>query len=307
MTLHSTFPSDRLAIGIDLGGTQVKGALVDRESGEILRTALLPTRDGEFEDGKPVFAMQVAGIIAELETGGARLPAGLAAPGLAAPHGRCITWMPGRMRGLEGFDWPRFLQRGIRVINDAQAALLGEVWTGAAKGCRDVFMVTLGTGVGGAVLSGGRLLTGASGRGGHLGHICVDVNAPRDVFHTPGSLEAMLGNATLRQRTGGRFASTLELVQAAQSGDAEAMLEWRESVRRLAAALASLVNVLDPEVIILGGGIATGAGDALMRPLEQFMDDYEWRPGGLRVPLKMASAGEWAGALGAVNGLRLAV
>lgn len=301
-------PSNRLAIGIDLGGTQVKGALVDRENGEILSTALLPTRDGEFENGLPVFAMQVAEMVAGLESiaGSSPLHVGLAAPGIAAPHGRCISWMPGRMHGLEGLDWPDFLERKTRVLNDAQAALLGEVWTGSAKGCQDVFMVTLGTGVGGAVLTGGRLLTGAAGRGGHLGHMCVDVNAPRDVFHTPGSLEAMLGNATVKQRTGGRFLSTLELVQAAQSGDEEAERFWQESVRKLAAALASLINILDPEVILLGGGIASGAGLALLEPLEHWMKQYEWCPGGLRVPLKMASAGEWAGALGAVSGLLLA-
>lgn len=298
----------RLAIGIDLGGTLVKGALVDGTSGEILHTVLKPTRDGEFANEQPVFASQVAGIVAELESaaGSSPLPVGLAAPGIAAPHGRCITWMPGRMHGLEGFDWPQFLNRETRVLNDAQAALLGEVWVGAARGCQDVFMITLGTGVGGAVLAGGRLLTGASGRGGHLGHICVDVNAPKDVFHTPGSLEAMLGNSTVRERTRGRFASTHELVQAAQAGDEEARLTWLESVRRLAAALASLVNVLDPEVIILGGGIAAGAGLALMQPLEKFMDEYEWRPAGRRVPMQIASAGEWAGALGAVKNIQLA-
>ena len=145
---------------------------------------------------------------------------------------------------------------------------------------------------------------GASGRGGHLGHMCVDVNAPKDVFNTPGSLEAMIGNATVRERSGGRFASTLELVQAAQSGDEAAMRAWHDSVRKLAAALVSLVNVFDPEVIILGGGIASGAGTALLEPLERWLDEYEWRPGGLKVPLKMASAGEWAGALGVVRGLR---
>lgn len=93
---------------------------------------------------------------------------GLAAPGLAAPDGRCITWMPGRMHGLEGLDWTTRLGRPVKVLNDAQAALLAEVAFGAARGCRDVFLLTLGTGtgVGGAVWSGGRLLTGATGRAG---------------------------------------------------------------------------------------------------------------------------------------------
>lgn len=289
------------AIGIDLGGTNIKAALVDTQSARVVATLSRPTRDGEFEDGVPRFARTVREIVTELEAqAGMQLRVGLSAPGLANPNGRCIDWMPGRMHGLEAFDWPAFLQRDCRVLNDAHAALLGEVWAGAAQNCQDAFMLTLGTGVGGAIYSGGRLLRGRIGRAGHLGHITLDVNAPCDVFGTPGSLETMIGNQTIAIRGGGKYATTHALIDAYAAGDVEATQIWRESVRQLAAAIASLINILDPECVIIGGGIATGAGERLFNPLADFLDDYEWRPGGHQARIVPALLGDSAGCLGSV-------
>lgn len=291
-----------LSIGIDLGGTNIKAALIDRSSASLIASISRPTLDGEFVGDEPRFAHTVRDIVHELEAkaGQGKLSVGLSAPGLANRNGRCIDWMPGRMHGLEKLDWSAFLDREVRVLNDAHAALLGEVWIGAAKCCQDVFMITLGTGVGGAVLSEGRLLKGHIGRGGHLGHITVDANASKDIFNTPGSLESFLGNKTLQERGAGKYANTHVLVAAAASGDAQAKALWLESVRYLAVGIVSLVNVLDPELVILGGGIASGAGEHLMQPLQSYLDDFEWTPGGHRVRLALATAGEWAGAYGCV-------
>ncbi|MEN3941997.1 ROK family protein [Prosthecobacter sp. SYSU 5D2] len=300
-----THLSSNLAIGIDLGGTNIKAALIDCGSGQLITSLSRPTLDGEFEDKVPRFALTIRDIIEEFESraGQSNLPVGLSAPGLANPAGHCIDWMPGRMHGLEKLDWPAFLQRRVNVLNDAHAALLGEVWTGAAKGCQDVFMITLGTGVGGAVFSDGRLLKGAIGRAGHLGHIATDVNAPVDLYGNPGSLEAAIGNNTIQARGEGRYATTHALLDAVSAGNAHAEKVWGESVRCLAAAIGSLINVLDPQLVILGGGIATGAGDRLLNPLATYLDIYEWRPGGHRVRLALASLGDEAGAVGAVRSL----
>jgi glucokinase len=207
------------------------------------------------------------------------------------------------MHGLEKFDWPAFLAREVRVLNDAHAALLGEAWVGSARGCQDVIMLTLGTSVGGAILSGGKLIRGHIGRGGHLGHISIHADGEQDAFQTPGSLDSFLGNHTVSERTAGRYESTHALVAAALAGEPDARVIWDASVRRLAVAMASLVNVLDPERVILGGGISAGAGDALLLPLQAYLDQFEWRPGGHRVRLMLASAGEWAGAFGSVHQL----
>lgn len=295
-------PAMKPAIGIDLGGTNIKAALIDCERGQAIATLSRPTRDGESDGAVPMFAAGVQEVVRDLEAraGKGRLEVGLSAPGLADPAGRCIKWMPGRMHGLENFDWPEFLGRRTVVLNDAQAALLGEVWIGAAHGCRDAFMLTLGTGVGGAVYSGGRLMKGAIGRAGHLGHITVDAHGPKDVFNTPGSLEAAVGNQTIGERGGGKYANTHDLIRAADDGDQAAQRIWLESVRKLAAGIVSLINVLDPEIVVLGGGIAVGAGLRLLEPLERFLDDYEWRPGGHRVRIVPAQAGDMAGCFGSV-------
>jgi glucokinase len=213
---------------------------------------------------------------------------------------RCIHHMPGKLPGLEGLVWQDFLgfSKPIRVLNDAHAALLGEVWLGAAKSMRDVILLTLGTGVGGAALADGRLLRGRTGRAGHFGHLSIHADGPLDIFNTPGSLEDAIGNQSLGARSGGRFRSTADLVAAVKSGDAHAAGIWQKSIRDLAAGVTSLINSFDPEAVVIGGGIAE-AGDDLFLPLAAELDRIEWRPDGIRVPILRATLGDRAGACGA--------
>jgi glucokinase len=186
----------------------------------------------------------------------------------------------------------------VFVLNDAHAALLGELWQGAAKGYSNVVLLTLGTGVGGAVLANGHLLKGHIGRAGHLGHISVNSDGAPDIVGTPGSLEEMIGNYNIAERTAGRFNSTRELVEAHLNGDAAATRIWLRSVFHLAAAIASFINAFDPEIVVIGGGIAQ-AGPALFEPLAEYLDRFEWRPMGVRVPVRIAALGDRAGAIGA--------
>jgi glucokinase len=186
------------------------------------------------------------------------------------------------------------------VLNDAHAALLGEAWVGAARGREHVVLLTLGTGVGGAIMTDGRLLRGTIGRAGHLGHACLDIDGPPSITGMPGAIEVMVGDCTLGGRSGGRFKSTKDLVAAHLVGDAGATRIWLRSVRALGCAIASYVNILDPEIVVLAGGI-TLAGEALLKPLRMVLDEVEWRPGGHAVPVVFAELGEWAGALGAAR------
>lgn len=285
------------ALGIDLGGSSVKAVAVTDE-GRLLDEVNIPFDvSGELD-----WARQIQRIVQELEMkqGNPAQAIGISAPGLVAADGHSIAVMPGRLHGLENLDWTKFLHRQsvIPVLNDAQAALLGESWLGAARGFLNVFMLTLGTGVGGAAMVDGRLLKGALGRAGHLGHISLNLDGPRDVCGMPGSLEVMIGNCTIEPRTGGRFRTTHDLVQAHQRGDAGATHLWLQSVRALGAAVASLINVLDPEAVIIGGGIAR-AGETLFHPLEKFVRDMEWKVGPSPVKIMPALLGELAGAYGA--------
>lgn len=284
-------------IGLDLGGTNIKGlALTVR--GRILAEVMIPTGDAR----QAIWLDNVERALIQLQEMTRLKPMfiGVAAPGLAARNQRSIAFMPGRLPGLEGLDWQKHLKvsHPVPVLNDAQAALLGEVWRGAARGLRNVLLLTLGTGVGGAAMVDGHLLQGHLGRAGHLGHISLDPQGPPDITRTPGSLEDAIGDATVRMRSRGRFASTRQLVAASRRGDASARRVWLASVRALAAGIASLINVLDPEAVVLGGGMAQ-AGSALFQPLRKFLNQFEWRPGDARVRIVPAELGERAGAFGA--------
>lgn len=289
------------ALGIDVGGTSLKAVAVARNGTVWRRTHRANDRGDCATDG---WARAARELLAEAIAGQGGEPAaiGLCAPGLAAADGRSIAHLPGKLTGVEGLDWTEALgwPRPVPVLNDAHAALLGEAWVGAARGRRHVVMLTLGTGVGGAVMCDGRLLRGALGRAGHIGHLSLDPEGPASIVGMPGAIEMMVGDCTVAARTGGRFACTADLVAAHRAGDAAATEVWRRSVRALACALGSSINLFDPELIVLGGGIAQ-AGEALLAPLAGEMPRYEWRPGGRSVPIVCATLGEWAGACGAAR------
>ena len=283
-------------LGIDIGGTDVKAAALTLE-GRQIDNFLSPT-----EVSAKDFVLSTKDLIGKisLKYGGAPLAIGIASPGLAAKDGRSIAWMQGRMEMIQGVDWTQCLDSPtlIPVLNDAHAALIGEVWQGAAKDCKDVVMLTLGTGVGGAAMTDGALLRGHLGRAGHLGHISLDSGGKLDIVNTPGSLEDAIGNCTIAERSEGRFADTEQLVKAFLQGNEFAVNLWNRTIRDLAAGIASFINILDPEVVILGGGMIA-AGDALFSLLEIEMNRVEWRPTGSKVRIVPAQLGSFAGAYGA--------
>lgn len=282
-------------LGIDLGGTSIKAVAVTAGGKKVAEA------NETFIDADMEWARKIRTLVERMQhEAGPATGIGLSAPGLAARDGRSIAVMPGRLAGLEGLDWTDYLgaARPVPVLNDAHAALVGEVWLGAARGLRNVILLTLGTGVGGAAMVDGHLLRGAIGRAGHFGHSVIDWQGPPDSTGCPGALELAIGNKTLPERTGGRFQTTHELVAAHLAGDAGATQLWLHSVRALGCGIGSLVNVLDPEAVIIGGGIAR-AGAALFGPLEKFLREVEWQPGGQRVKILPAQLGELAGAFGA--------
>jgi glucokinase len=297
-----TQKTDTIAIGLDIGGTETKAVVVDAKGAVLTRGSeptALPGRAGRGD------------VIARLRDRIERLRAtvgkpiehiGIAIPGMASHDERSAQWLPKDKLSLEGvnftdaFGW----LRPVPVLNDAHAALLGEVWCGGAAAKRDVVLLTLGTGVGGAILADGQLVRGAMGRGGHLGHIGIGTNSPKSVCGMPGSLEESIGDVSIARRSAGRFTKTRALVEAAAAGDADAARIWDQSMKDLAYAIASFINMLDPEVIVISGGIAK-AGDALFMPLAKHLAPIEWKPTGTGVPIVPATLGEWAGAIGAAS------
>ena len=286
-----------ITIGIDLGGTRIKGVLLDTGTGKVLHKQILPTNDGENGNWKAIVAQMVAdlkAVSAESIDG-----IGLAAPGLPTADNQAVACMPGRLQGLEGFDWSGWLGEPVRVLNDAHAALMAEARFGAARSVRNALMITLGTGVGGGLLVNGQLYQGFFQMAGHLGHITVDADSEQpDITNMPGSLEDAIGNVTVSRRSYGRYQTTHELVEAYRQGEPIATLVWLTSVRRLAVGIASMANLFSPETVILGGGLVQ-AGDALFGPLQTFLDLFEWRPAGKKTTIVKAHYEDWAGAIGA--------
>ncbi len=286
-----------LAIGIDLGGTRIKGVAADIQ-GNILHKLYMPTNDGSDAIWKTAVAQTVNELLIKINSDNTTV--GISAPGLPADDNTSIAYMPGRMQGLENFSWREFLQRPTYVLNDAVAALLAEATSGAAKNKKNVVMLTLGTGVGGAILIDGKPYQGNFNKAGHFGHMVINDEGDCDVTGMPGSLEECMGNCTIEKRSGGKFASTQDMLTAYKHGDSLAKEVWLKSVKQLAIALASITNILSPEVIVLGGGIAE-CGATLFEPLNEFMAEFEWRAGGNKVEIVKAVHSDLAGAVGAAS------
>src|SRR5690554_2395669 len=288
------------AIGIDLGGNNVKGVLINGK-GEILYRAFQPIDEsdtGNSGDWKKI----VARMVGELKSkkGGMVDAIGLAAPGLPNKANSCIQVMPTRLAGLENLNWGEFLlEKEVWVLNDAHAALMAEARFGTGKGLKNLVMLTLGTGVGGGILINGELYQGNDQMAGHLGHMTLDINKEDPgITGMPGTLESAMGEDTVSKRSFGRFHSTPELVAAYQRGEPFATYVWLDAVRKLALGLCSLCNLLSPDLIILGGGI-TKAGKSLYRPLADFKDVYEWKNVGKKILVEQAHYHDKAGAVGA--------
>lgn len=284
-----------ITIGIDLGGSRIKAVAIDKQ-GNTVYQQYLPTNDGDDTVWKNAIYSAVQDVKSKLHCTYHTI--GISAPGLPNANNSAIAYMPGRLQGLENFEWTEFLNANTFVLNDAISAMMGETRFGAAKDRKNVVMITLGTGVGGAILIDGKPYQGSFNKAGHIGHMVIDSEGEQDIIGMPGSLEDAIGNCSIKKRTSGKFETTHQLLEAFRNGDSFAKEIWLTSVKKLAIGLASITNILSPEMIIIGGGIAE-AGNDLFEPLENFMDKYEWRAGGNQTEIVKAQYGDFSGAVGA--------
>jgi glucokinase len=279
-----------MTLGFDLGGTQIKAGLVDR-SGRVIasRKGATPSNVGLFRTMLEALATELMNESPEAITG-----AGFASKGIIDPGSTRVIANPGPTVFLEGHTLASLVSNALPSLcaiagdNDARAALAGEVKWGAAKGCADALMFTLGTGVGGGVLAGGRIVRGAGGIAGHLGHVSVDPWGADCICGGRGCIETMFSARAIESaadevvhrgvdsalRESPTRPPTCEHVFAlAQQGDAVARHIVDRAITALGAAIAGLAHALDPEVIIVGGQIAE-AGDFLFVKLREELD---WR------------------------------
>jgi len=278
-----------LLIGLDIGGTQIKAACVN-ESGSVVETRRVNTPASLIE-----FRQAVCGLLEELIASHANIRAvGIGCKGLINPHTSQVESLPGTLHYLEGQVLAEMLApvlpTGMMIVadNDARVALAGEMSWGAARRCRNALMLTLGTGVGGAILSDGRILRGTTGAAGHIGHLTVDPDGTLCICGNRGCLETVFSARVIEAQAfgaihrgvdsrllshGSKVPTCAEVFDLARHGDAVAGDIVRKATRVLGAAIAGLAFVLDPEIVILGGQISE-AGDVLLEPLRA---EITWR------------------------------
>ncbi|OFX03821.1 MAG: transcriptional regulator [Alphaproteobacteria bacterium RIFCSPHIGHO2_12_FULL_66_14] len=252
-----------MRIGIDLGGTKIEGLVLDKDGTERARLRV-PTPQTTYEDA----ITAIVDVVRELERkAGARCSVGLATPGATSPATSLIknansTRLNGRPLHR---DIERALGREVRMANDANCFAVSEATDGAAAGREIVFGVILGTGVGGGIAINGRPITGAQAIAGEWGH--NPLPNPRDderpgvrcYCGRTGCVETWLSGPALQrqfaERTGRNLRAT-DIAEAALAGDTEAVDQMELYCDRLARSLAVVINILDPDAIVLGGGLS---------------------------------------------------
>lgn len=285
--------------GIDLGGTQVRVALA-RSDGNLVasvktRTPLLRT---------PQALVDWAAEEIDRHRGREKVKSiAIGAPGpIDVKRGVLVNPpnLPWRNVPLAAM-LTRATGAQVHLANDADMAGLGEFQRGAGKGTRNLVYITWSTGVGGGLIIDGKLHRGAHGTAGEIGHMIIDPDGPLDACGQRGCLEAFCGGANLARATGHPAA---ELFAAAARGDRQARLVVQGAARYMGAALISLTNAVDPEMFVMGGGVARSW--ALVQPtmLETLRSSPFIKPA-RRPRLRRARLGDRAGQVGAVEWARL--
>lgn len=301
-------------VGVDVGGTNVRAAVVGAD-GSVDADVRSPRPDG-WRAAVATIADLVRGL-REDEPDVAAVGVGVA--GLVDAEGtlRYAPNIAGLVRAPVRAELAEAIRMPVVVDNDANAAAWGEAVHGAARGARHALMITLGTGIGGGIVAGGRVYRGAHGFAGEVGHFQVDRHGPRCACGDFGHWEARASGRALgrmgRERAAGgrlpgvlaRTGGDLEAItgmlvgDAALDGDADALDLVRDYAAEVAVGFAGLANILDPERIVVSGGLVR-LGEVLFAPLRdafaRHLEATELRP-----PIEVVAAelGEWAGVIGA--------
>ena len=306
-----------VVLGIDIGGNQIRAGMVNEE-GAILASRTTPT-PADLDTFLPSLQDAIRWLVESTD-----LPSGVGVgcKGTINPDTTCIESLHGHLHFLQGLRITDIVGLPLEVPvfadNDARVALAGEMVWGAARGRENVLMLTLGNGVGGAALVNGRLLRGHSGMAGHMGHLTVDPHGAICSCGSRGCLETVFSaraieaeawaavhrgcESVLTQlfREQPQLASCRTVFQAAREGDTVALSIVSRAIYNLGAAVAGLLHIFDPEIVILGGQVADAGADLLI-PLQ---DEVWARSRGLLgrdVPLVEQEVGDKSGIIGAAS------
>lgn len=305
-----------LVLAADLGGTNLRMAAVDRD-GVLQHSTREKTPESRTRDDVVGSIETLArGVLGKLGPNGAPQVLGLAAPAIISSADGRIFNSP-NLPELNDFDLAgelsRRLSMPVLLENDANAAAVGENWHGASRGADSAICITLGTGVGGGLIVFGKLLRGIDGTAGEIGHMTVEADGHPCGCGSTGCLEQYASATALvrmarelaEKHPGSSLASHPDLTAAAiydagKAGDTVAIEAFRSFGTYLGRTIAGLINVFNPEVVVLGGGAAAG-WDLFIGPVRSEIKSRAFREPGERARLVRAALGDDAGIVGSAK------
>ena len=283
-------------LGVDLGGTAIKLGLFSLD-GELLAEHQRPTPQPATPGS---VCVEIAEAISLLDPDGKAAVVGIGLPGPMDADARiarvCINLPGWEEVPLAAWLEPR-LKRRVTLANDGNCALVGEAWKGAAVGCSDVVLLTLGTGVGGGVMLGGRLFTGHNGAAAEPGLITLFPDGPDCNSGNRGSLEQFASITGLKRLSDAEPSS---LAMAASAGDRQAQAHWEHYGQLLGTGISSLVYMFTPQLVLVGGGLA-GASEHFLPAVRREVSTRVQAVSREGLQIKACALGNGAGRLGAAR------
>ncbi len=309
-------------LAIDLGGTKIFAAIISNKGQVIARKRCLTLAN----EGPEVTINQILSaidyLLAQRNIDLSRLDSICVAAAGAIDSERGLVTSSPHLPGWHDVSLRDIVKEKYKVntflINDANAIALGEHHFGVGRGVNNLILLTLGTGIGGGIIINGRLYSGASGSAGEIGHTTIDINGPRCICGNTGCLETLVcGTAVaeeaMKRIRQGEKSSLTEIVEgkienitaekvsiAAQSGDSLASEVILRAATYLGVGLVNVVNIFNPEMIIIGGGMAK-MGDLLLNPARQVVRERTFQLAAQAVRIVPAQLGDDAGVLGAAS------
>ncbi len=306
----------RAVIGVDIGGTKTLSAVVDPLGRVVARHRIDTPQQGP-QQFVEVLTVELATLLDRAGVQRTDIAGiGVGAPGPLDP-GTGVVFEPPNLQGWRDVPLRDFMQRAIGintfVENDANAAALGEAWVGAGVGARDLIYITVSTGIGGGLILNGELYHGITGTAGEIGHMTVEPDGPLCHCGRRGHLEGVAAGPAIARMAeeavragratslsalpaGGITAATV--AEAAMAGDAVAREVYARAARYIGLAVASLVNVLNPEMIIIGGGVSK-VGDVLFEPVRSIVRERAFERPAAAAKIVPAALGDDVGVIGA--------
>jgi len=290
-----------MIIGLDIGGTNIKGILLNGV--KVSSKVQYPTKS---KTNKKILLEQIFKCIEILIKKGKKIEGigvGVAGP-VDFKNQKILD--PPNVTALKGLELGKLIEKkyGIKTMieNDGHLMTLAETILGAGKNKNNVVGVVLGTGVGGGLVMNKKIIHGENGTAGEIGHMTINEHGRKCSCGSRGCLETYLSESGIRKTSYEFFHKRIksyDLHQIARKGNSEAIEAWDEIGKSLGVGLANIVDVFNPEIIVVGGGIARGAGELLINPAKKEMRKNVLSESAKKTPVILAKLNEYAGAIGA--------